>query len=121
MAEKRKITKKVISKSLGQKVEVPHQTVQDGVPRQAVERATESGAPHQTLQDEARPKKVCYFCQNKVSPSYTELVSLRKFMTDRAKILPKGRSGVCSRHQRAVAKNIKYARHLALFPFVPKV
>lgn len=66
-------------------------------------------------------KKACYFCQAKSSPSYTDLNNLRKYLTDRAKIVPKLRSGLCSKHQRAVAKNIKYARHLSLLPFVPKV
>jgi len=68
-----------------------------------------------------RPKRVCLFCQNETNPTYTDLAILRRFLTDRAKIVAKERSGVCSKHQRAVAKNIKYARHLALLPFVPKV
>lgn len=66
-------------------------------------------------------KKVCFFCKNKTIPSYTDIVTLRKFTNDRAKINPKTRSGVCSKHQRGVAKNIKYARHLSILPFVPKV
>lgn len=69
----------------------------------------------------ARSKRECFFCQNKSSPSYTDLVNLRRFLTDRAKIVGKERSGICSRHQRGIARNIKYARHLALLPFVPKV
>lgn len=75
-----------------------------------------------------RTKRGCLFCQNeqssspnKSAPSYTDLNTLRRFLTDRAKILPRGRSGLCATHQRAVSKNIKYARHLALLPFVPKV
>lgn len=107
MAEKRKITKKVISSKLPKKEE----TVSVVRAEPAVEETTK----------EARSKKVCSFCQTQASPSYTDLAALRKFMTDRAKIVPKLRSGVCARHQRAVAKNIKYARHLALLPFVPKV
>lgn len=74
-----------------------------------------------TSEKEAKPKKGCFFCQNKSMPSYTDLISLRRFLTDRAKILSRQRSGVCSKHQRVLAKNIKYARHLALLPFVPKV
>lgn len=70
---------------------------------------------------EVRTKRVCLFCQSKSTPMYTDLVTLRRFLTDRAKIVAKERSGVCARHQRAVAKNIKYARHLSLLPFVPKV
>ncbi len=68
-----------------------------------------------------RSKKVCSFCQNKTIPTYTDLGNLRRFLTDRAKIVARERSGVCSRHQRGISKNIKYARHLALLPFVPKV
>lgn len=68
-----------------------------------------------------RSKKGCLFCQNKSNPTYTDLNTLRRFLTDRAKIVGKERSGVCSKHQRQVAKNIKYVRHLALLPFVPKV
>lgn len=68
-----------------------------------------------------KPKRSCLFCQSKSKPTYTDLATLRKFLTDRAKILPKLKSSVCARHQRAVAKEIKYARHLALLPFVPKV
>lgn len=66
-------------------------------------------------------KRGCLFCQNKSNPTFVDLASLRRFLTDRAKILSKERSGVCSKHQRRLAKNIKYARHLALLPFVPKV
>lgn len=70
---------------------------------------------------EVRTKRACLFCQGKSTPMYTDLVTLRRFLTDRAKIVAKERSGVCARHQRAVSKNIKYARHLSLLPFVPKV
>ena len=105
MAEKRKIISKGIStvKPLEAKVE------------NVVEQ------PEFESQKEIRTKKTCYFCQSKTSPTYTDLVNLRRFLTDRAKILAKSRSSVCSKHQRAVSKNIKYARHLSLLPFVPKV
>lgn len=78
------------------------------------------GQEVKSLRD-VRTKRPCLFCQNKSRPAYTDLVTLRRFLTDRAKIVAKERSGVCARHQRAVAKNIKYARHLSLLPFVPKV
>lgn len=76
---------------------------------------TESG------RDAVRTKKVCSFCQSKTNPSYTDLVVLRRFLTDRAKIVARAKSGLCSRHQRLVTRQIKYARHLALLPFTPKV
>lgn len=104
METKKKVTRKVISKLGTAKVD-------DVVEQIETESKTET----------TRSKKVCLFCQNKSIPSYTDLVTLRRFLTDRAKILAKARSSVCSRHQRAVAKNIKYARHLSLLPFVPKV
>ena len=119
MAEKKKITihpsfggRKVISSKLPVKEAVP-QVLEQQLKEQ--ETVVEEG------KRELRVKKVCLFCQNKSTPTYTDLVTLRRFLTDRAKILPKLRSGVCSKHQRAVTKNIKYARHLALLPFVPKV
>ncbi|OGE64814.1 30S ribosomal protein S18 [Candidatus Daviesbacteria bacterium RIFCSPLOWO2_02_FULL_36_7] len=66
-------------------------------------------------------KKVCFFCQSKIAPSYTDTSVLRHYLSDRVKIVSKLKSNVCSRHQRAVTKQIKYARHLGLLPFVPKV
>src|SRR3989344_1031444 len=126
MAEKKKITihpsfggRKVISSKLPVKEAVP-QVVEQQLKEQ--ETVVEEGKrPARPAGGELRVKKVCFFCQNKSIPTYTDLVTLRRFLTDRAKILPKLRSGVCSKQQRAVTKNIKYARHLALLPFVPKV
>ena len=70
-------------------------------------------------------KKVCFFCQaskeTPTVPSYTDVVTLRKFVTDRGKIVGKMRSGICAKHQRQLAKHIKYARHLALLPFTVRV
>lgn len=74
-----------------------------------------------TPDSEVKLKRSCYFCESKKDPSYTDLVILKKYLTDRAKIVAKLRSSVCSRHQRAVSRHIKYARHLSLLPFVPKV
>lgn len=66
-------------------------------------------------------KKVCFFCKSTdpalKNPIYTDVVTLRKFVTDRGKIVAKQRSGACSKHQRKIALNVKYARHLALLPF----
>jgi len=63
-------------------------------------------------------KLKCYFCQNKVMPDYKEFEVLKKFVTDRGKIMSRGRSGVCAKHQRRLSKEIKRARHLALLVFV---
>lgn len=76
----------------------------------------------------ARTKKPCFYCQNehssssnKTLPTYTDIATLRRYQTDRAKIVPKLKSGLCSKHQRGATKQIKYARHLSLLPFTPKV
>ena len=68
-----------------------------------------------------KPPKVnkkCYFCESGKTPLYTDSATLKKYTSDRARIQPKLRTGLCSKHQRALTKNIKYARHLALLPFV---
>lgn len=103
MPEKKKITKRVISRVAAPKVEKTEEKIE--------------AAP----ETEVKPKKSCLFCKSKTSPSYTDLATLKKYLTDRAKIVTKLRSGVCSKHQRAVGKQIKYARHLSLLPFTPKV
>lgn len=66
-------------------------------------------------------KKTCFFCDNNKEPIFTDSASLRKFMSDRSRINPKQRSGVCSKHQRVLTSQIKYARHLAMLPFITKV
>jgi len=65
-----------------------------------------------------RGRLKCFYCQNKKLPDYKEFETLGKFVSDRGKILSRGRSGVCAKHQRLLAKAIKRARHLALLPFV---
>jgi len=58
--------------------------------------------------------KVCYFCSEKKQPSFWEMGTLSKFLTERGKIIPASRNGLCLKHQRAIGSNIKHARHLAL-------
>ena len=70
-----------------------------------------------------RPKKsrrkVCQFCVDHVEHiDYTDTARLRKFITERGKILPRRMSGVCAEHQRTLAKAIKTARQVALLPYV---
>lgn len=60
--------------------------------------------------------KVCFFCGEKKDPSFWDMGTLAKFLTERGKIVPASRSGLCLKHQRAVTTNIKHARHLALIP-----
>lgn len=66
-----------------------------------------------------RRKKVCYFTQNKVTKiDWKDAELLRKFVTDRGKILPRRVTGTCAKWQRRLAVAIKRARHMALLPFV---
>jgi len=66
-------------------------------------------------------RKVCFFCANKNEViDYKNADRLRTYMSDRAKIEPRRRSGTCAKHQRALAAAIKRARHLALLPYIPE-
>ena len=64
--------------------------------------------------------KECYFCKEKKMPLYTDGVTLQKFLSERGKIIGRTRNGLCSLHQRRLTIAIKYARHLALLPFLSK-
>jgi len=63
-------------------------------------------------------KKVCRFCVQKLRADYKDADTLRRFVTERGKILPKRITGTCAKHQRALAAAIKQARVIALLPFV---
>ena len=64
-------------------------------------------------------RKVCQFCADKVEHiDYKDVARLRKFTTERGKIMPRRMSGVCAKHQRELAIAIKRARQIALLPYV---
>ena len=64
-------------------------------------------------------KKVCIFCADKVAYiDYKDSAKLRKFISERGKILPRRISGACAKHQREVNIAIKRARQAALLPFI---
>jgi len=63
-------------------------------------------------------KKVCKFCVQKLKIDYKDADALRRFITERGKILPRRITGTCAKHQRALAEAIKRARIIALLPFV---
>jgi small subunit ribosomal protein S18 len=65
-------------------------------------------------------RKVCKVCIGKAHVDYKDADSLRRFTTERGKILPRRITGTCAKHQRLVAREIKRARALALLPFVSK-
>ncbi len=63
-------------------------------------------------------KKVCAFCVDKVEYiDYKDIARLRRFVSERAKILPRRVTGTCARHQRDLTIAIKRARYLALLPY----
>ena len=63
-------------------------------------------------------KKVCSFCVDRVeSIDYKDYPKLRRYISERSKILPRRVTGTCARHQRELTAAIKRARHLALLPF----
>ncbi|MDP2871291.1 MAG: 30S ribosomal protein S18 [Bacillota bacterium] len=69
--------------------------------------------------DRRRPKrKVCSFCVDKIKTvDYKDATRLKRFLSDRGKILPRRLSGNCAGHQRQLTVCIKRARLLALLPF----
>lgn len=63
-------------------------------------------------------RKVCGFCVDKAtSVDYKDVMRLRKFLTERGKILPRRVTGNCAKHQRALTDAIKVSREIALLPF----
>lgn len=62
--------------------------------------------------------KECQFCTDKsIKIDYKDADLLRRYVNDTGKIRPRRQTGACAKHQRAVAKAIKNARHIALLPF----
>ena len=66
----------------------------------------------------ASRRKVCAFCVDKVDViDYKDIANLKKYITEKGKILPRRMTGVCAQHQRALATAIKRARIADLLPF----
>ena len=63
-------------------------------------------------------KKVCAFCvAGEKTIYYKDVAKIRKYVTEKGKILPRRQTGVCSYHQRELANAIKRARNMALLPY----
>lgn len=67
-------------------------------------------------------KKVCFICSKKLEDQidYKNVDLLRRFTTDRGKILPRRITGTCAKHQRSISREIRRARIIALLPFEDK-
>ena len=65
-----------------------------------------------------RRKKVCVFCGKDNVIDYKDTAKLKKYVSERGKILPRRITGTCAKHQRALTVAIERARHVALMPYV---
>ena len=65
-----------------------------------------------------RRKKVCVFCGKDNVIDYKDTAKLKKYVSERGKILPRRITGTCAKHQRTLTVAIKRARHVALMPYV---
>ena len=66
-------------------------------------------------------RKVCSFCADKVEAiDYKDVNKLRRYITEKGKILPSRQTGVCAKHQRDITLAVKRARHIAILPYAAK-
>jgi small subunit ribosomal protein S18 len=73
------------------------------------------------MNNQDKKEKACYFCVNGMSEiDYKDINTLRRFTNVYKKILPRKRTGTCSKHQRKLATAVKRARVMALLPFTKK-
>lgn len=75
---------------------------------------------YQKQQFYPKKKRVCYFCAEKVDPDYKNVSLLKRYITEKGKILSAKITKTCAKHQRRLAKAIKRARMIALLPFIDK-
>lgn len=85
--------------------------------KEKTERSERPERPERPRNDRRR-RKVCQFCVDKVtSIDFKDTAKLRKYVSDRGKILPRRMTGTCAMHQRQLTEAIKRARHVALLPY----
>ncbi len=78
-------------------------------------------APAEGRRRQMRRRRVCAFCVDGVSEiDYKDPVKLRRYISDRARIEPRRKTGTCAKHQRWLSVALKRARHLALLPYTPE-
>ncbi len=76
-----------------------------------------SDAPVRRRNTMHRRKKVCVFCGKEKALDYKDVATLKKYVSERGKILPRRITGNCAKHQRALTVAVKRARHVALMPY----
>jgi small subunit ribosomal protein S18 len=78
----------------------------------------DNGAQGDRRPQRRRRRKVCSFCVDHIDHiDYKDTVRLNKYISERAKILPRRMTGTCAKHQRTLTTAIKRARHVALLPY----
>ncbi len=77
-----------------------------------------SDAPYKRRGGNRRRRKVCVFCGKDNVIDYKDTAKLKRYISERGKILPRRVTGNCAKHQRAITVAIKRARHVALMPYV---
>ena len=82
------------------------------------QKKVENGEEKQKRVRRAPMKKVCAFCVEKAEEiDYKDVAKLKRYITEKGKIIPRRTSGMCAEHQRALSVAIKRARIMALLPF----
>ena len=85
----------------------------------AFNKTDRDGAPMRRRGGMHRRKKVCVFCGKENNEiDYKDVAKLRKYVSERGKILPRRITGNCAKHQRALTVAVKRARHLSMMPYV---
>ncbi len=64
-----------------------------------------------------KKKRICQMCAGK-DVDYKDVQIISKYITEKGKIMPRRMTGACAKHQRHIAQQIKYARFIALIPYV---
>ena len=64
-----------------------------------------------------KKRKICQMCAGK-SVDYKDVMIVSKYINEKGKIMPRRMTGACAKHQRHIAKQIKWARYMALLPYV---
>ncbi len=99
----------------------PEGTRSEAVTGPAAERAHSSEAAPDRRRRHFGRRRVCAFCVDKANViDYKDPVKLRRYLSDRARIEPRRKTGTCAKHQRWLAVALKRARHLALLPYTPE-
>ena len=84
----------------------------------AFNKTDRDGAPMRRRGGMPRRKKVCVFCGKDNTIDYKDVNKLKRYISERGKILPRRITGNCAKHQRALTVAIKRARHIAIMPYV---